>query len=88
MIFGKDIEQHTERLKAVFDRIRQAGLKLKPEKCELFQAEVTFLGHVVTADGIKPDPNNIIRVAEWPVLGTVTEVRQFLGLCSYYRRFV
>ena len=88
IIFGRTHQEHADRLQQVLCRIRQANLKLKPEKCELFQEEVRFLGHVVSASGIQPDPGNTSRIQEWPTPKTVTEVRQFLGLCSYYRRFV
>ena len=64
------------------------NLKLKVEKCVLFEEEVEFLGHVVNRDGVKPNPNNTAKIAQWKILETVTQVRQFLGLCSYYRRFV
>ena len=88
IIFGRTHQEHADRLQQVLCRIRQANLKLKPEKCELFQEEVRFLGHVVSASGIQPDPGNTSRIQEWPTPKTVTEVKQFLGLCSYYRRFV
>ena len=88
IIFGRNFEEHANRLRSVLDRIRKAGLKLKPEKCELFQLQVRFLGHIVSAAGIKPDPANLSKVKGWKVPTTVSEVRQFLGLCSYYRRFV
>ena len=74
------------KLRQVFDRFCNANLKLKPKKCELFKAEVTFLGYKVGKDGILPDPNNVSKVLGWKIPENVTEVRQFLGLCSYYRK--
>ena len=88
IIFGKTFEDHLQRLDAVLDRVRIANLKLKVEKCVLFEEEVEFLGHVVNRDGVKPNPNNTAKIAQWKIPETVTQVRQFLGLCSYYRRFV
>ena len=88
LVFGKTPEEHAERLQVVLGRVHRAGLKLKPEKCELFQEKVQFLGHIVSAAGIQPDPTNTSKIRQWPEPRTVTEVRQFLGLCSYYRRFV
>ena len=65
-----------------------ANFKLKPEKCELVQKEVIFLGHLVNKDGVRPNPANTSKILDWPQPANVSEVRQFLGLCSYYRRFV
>ena len=88
IIFGKTFEEHLQRLDAVLARVEMANLKLKVEKCVLFTKEVEFLGHVVNQNGIKPNPHNTDKIAKWQVPETVTQVRQFLGLCSYYRRFV
>jgi len=86
--FSNNFEDHMERLDTVLQRISEAGLKLKPEKCELLKSEVTFLGHLVSDKGIQPDPNNTAKIQSWPVPKTVTEVRQIIGLGSYYRRFI
>jgi len=88
IIFGSTFHEQLDRLRQVLQRVRLAKLKLKPEKCALFQREVPFLGHIVSGDGIRPNPNNIAKVKAWEVPRNVTEVKQFLGLCSYYRRFV
>jgi len=88
IIFGSTFTEHIERLRNVLQRVSLANLKLKPEKCQLLQPEVPFLGHIVSGTGVRPNPENIAKVAAWEVPKNVTEVRQFLGLCSYYRRFV
>ena len=88
IVFSKTFETHLARLEEVIDRIGTAGLKLSPKKCHLFQTEVTFLGHVVNKDGIGTDPSKIEAVTSWPCPKSVKEVRSFLGLCSYYRKFV
>ncbi len=86
--YSTSITEHLQRLDDVFTRLGQAGLKLKPSKCELFKQEVSFLGHIVTPDGVKPDLKKIEAVRDWPVPTNVKGVRSFLGFCSYYRRFI
>lgn len=86
--FSKDFPQHIEGIRQVLDKIQGAGLKLKPEKCHLFCPKATFLGHIVSEEGIQPNGENIRKILEWPTPQNVTEVRQILGLGSYYRRFV
>ena len=88
ILFSRTVDEHLERLVRVLSRLRTAGLKLKPEKCSLMQKSVSFLGHVVSAEGIATDPKKIKTVTEWPVPTSVKEVRSFLGLAGYYRRFV
>ncbi|CAC5390493.1 Retrovirus-related Pol polyprotein from transposon 17.6 [Mytilus coruscus] len=87
-VFGKNFEEHMDRLDIILNRISKAGLKLKPEKCDLLQSEVTFLGHVISNKGIQPNPDNVYKILTWPTPKTVTEVRQVLSMGSYYRRFV
>jgi len=72
----------------VLTKLREAGLKLKPSKCSLLQKQVSFLGHVVYGEGIRTDPEKVRVVTDWPVPANLREVRSFVGLCSYYRRFV
>lgn len=88
IVFGRTFEDKLRCLGEVFGRLRTANLKLRPEKCFFFQKKVTFLGHVVSSEGVLPDPGNIAKVRDWPTPRNVTEVRAFLGLASYYRRFV
>ena len=88
IIFSRTFDQHIERLQRVFDRLVQAGLKLKPSKCALFQRRVKFLGSIVSGEGIEPDPEKVQAVAQWPTPQNVTEVRAFVALASYYRRHI
>jgi hypothetical protein len=86
--FSRTFEEHLMRLRAIFDRLKQATLKVKARKCELFRPEVHFLEHIVTRNGITADPEKIRVVANWPRPKNVHEVRSFLGITGYYRRFI
>ena len=88
IVFGSSFDEHMSRLRLVLERIKLAGLKLKPSKCHFFQDEVVFLGHVISKDGILPNPDNVAKIVNWPVPETVSHVRTILGMGSYYRRFV
>ena len=88
IVFSWIPEEHVHRLKAVFNKLRAAGLKLKPSKCDLFRKEIKYLGHVVSNEQVSTDPDKIKSVTEWPQPTTVTEVRSFLGFVSYYRWFI
>lgn len=88
VVFGRTFDEHVRRLNEVLSRIHAAGLKLKPSKCHLLKEKVVFLGHVVSKEGVLPNPENIDKVVNWPVPRNVSDVRAILGLGSYYRRFV
>ena len=88
IVYGRTFEEALKNLETVLERLRIAGLRLKAQKCELFNKSVSFLGHIISDKGIKTDPEKIRAVKEWPVPVSVTEVRSFLGLCSYYRHFI
>ena len=88
IVFGIDFDQHVQRVDEVLTRIAKAGLKLKPEKCNMLQTEVVFLGHIVSAKGVQPDPANIAKIAGLSRPTTTKEVKQFVATGSYYRRFM
>ena len=88
IIFSKTCSEHLDRLKAVFAKITEAGLRLKPKKCEFFKTCVEYLGHIVSKNGIKINPKKIEAIIKWPQPRTVTEVRSFLGFCNYYKKFM
>ena len=88
IVFSRTFEEYLEHLSAVFDRFREADILLKPSKCTFGQSKVTYLGHIISRDGIQRDPEKVRLVQEFPVPRTVKHVRSFLGLAGYYRRFV
>lgn len=88
IVVGNTIEDMIQNLTLVFDRLLAAGLKLKARKCTLFAKEVEYLGHIVSKRGIATSPEKIKVVKKWPVPSNLTEIRSFVGFCSYYRRFV
>ena len=88
IVFGRTVKESIDRLREVLTRFRNAGLKLKPSKCHLFQSKVNYLGHVVSSEGIHTDPDKVEAIRDWPTPITKTQVRSFLGTTGYYRRFV
>ena len=88
VVFGRTAGEHISRLRAILDRIKHAYLKLKPSKCYLLEEQVLFLGHIVSGKGISPSPSNVNKILEWKVSACAKEVRQFLGMATYYRRFI
>ena len=88
IIFSKTFDEHIVRLHQVLSRLKEANLKLSPAKCKLFRHEVEYLGHVVSQHGVGMDPKKTKAIMEWPTPRNAKEVRGFVGLCSYYRRFV
>ena len=87
IVFSSDFDTHLQRLEVVLQRFKGANLKLKPSKCELLQTEVRYLGHIVSKDGVKTDPDKVKAVVEWTTPKCTPEVRSFVGFVGYYRRF-
>ncbi len=81
-------EDHLRHLEAVFSKLREVNLKLNPGKCCFAAKSITFLGHVVSQEGTRPNPGNVTAIAHFPIPRTVTNVRSFLGLTGYYRNYV
>ena len=88
LIYSKSKKEHEEHLRIVLEVLREKRLYAKFSKCEFWLDSVSFLGHVVTKDGLMVDPSKIEVVKSWVRPTNVTEVRSFVGLASYYRRFV
>ena len=88
LVFSETREQHLEHLQKVFDSLRQHNLKLKPSKCTFFQKETKYLGFRIGQEGIQPDPDKVTAIQTVAAPKTVRQVRGFIGMCSYYRRFI
>ena len=88
LVYAGEFDEHLRRLQLVMDRLKEVNLKLSPDKCKIMSSEVTFLGHVLSADGLKTDPEKISAVKNFPTPKTVTDVRSFVGLAGFYRRYV
>lgn len=87
-VFSATVTEHIQRLDAVLGRLQREGLKVKLEKCSFFRPEVSYLGRVISREGVATDPGKIEAVAKYPRPSHVSELRSFLGFASYYRRFV
>ena len=88
VIFGHTFEEHLSHLTSVLERLRDINLKAKLSKCNFLQEQVLYLGHIISPEGIATDPSKTQRVTDWHTPQNVQEVQQFLGLASYYRRFI
>ena len=88
VVYSDSFVKHVEHLDEVLTLLEEAGLKLKPIKCEFAKKEVIYLGHIITPEGVKPNPAKIQDVLNYPAPKNVNQIRTFLGLAGYYRRFV
>jgi hypothetical protein len=88
LIYSKSEEEHAQHLQVILQRLRDHQLYAKFSKCAFWLREVPFLGHVISAEGIAVDPSKVQEVLEWKSPKSVTQIRSFLGLAGYYRRFI
>ena len=88
LIYSRTIEEHERHIRAVLDRLRAEKFFGRIKKCDFYQTEVEYLGFDVGADGVKPSVSKVRAVAEWPTPTSVKDVRSFLGLASFYRKFI
>ncbi|MCO5614510.1 hypothetical protein L7F22_068793 [Adiantum nelumboides] len=88
IVYSKNEEKHRHHFANVFKELRSHRLLINAKKSEFFLEEIHFLGHIVSKDGIRMDPAKVEAIKSWPDLKTMHDVRSFLGLCSYYRRFI
>ena len=88
IIFSKTPKDHIVRLRKVFEKLDEAGLRLKPNKCEFFKDRLEYLGHIVCKQGIETNPKKIMAIANWPWPKNITQFRSFLGFHNYYCKFI
>ncbi|XP_048515211.1 uncharacterized protein LOC105692809 [Athalia rosae] len=88
VIYARSIEEHTIKFKKLMNRLSKAGLTLQPNKCEFLRTEVAYLGHIITQDGVRPNPDKITAVKNYPTPKNPKQIKQFLGLIGNYRRFI
>ena len=87
IIFSKN-EEHLEHLRIIFQRLKEAGLKLKRSKCDFMKTQIQYLGHLISSNGIQPLPEKLGSIKNMPAPQSAKEVKQFLGLAGYYHKFV
>lgn len=88
IIYGNSLDNMIQNLRTVFDRIRATNMKIQLDKSEFLRKEVLYLGHTITKEGLKPNDDKITAVLNYPLPKTTTEIKSFLGLVGYYRRFI
>jgi len=88
IVIGSTLEEHKRNPREAFRSLREANVRLNPEKCQLFKKEPLYLGHRMTSEGIGTDPEKVAAIAELQPPSTVKELRQYLGVASCYRRLV
>lgn len=88
VVYGQTLKEHNEKLVEIFQRFRKYNLKVQTQKCHFLEDEIVYLGHTITKNGVLPNPEKIKVVENYPVPQTTKEVKQFVALCSYYRKFV
>ena len=84
IVYGRNWDEHLQRLRQVLTRLQEARLKLHSGKCQFFRKSVSFLGHIISQHGVETDPVKIQAITHWPPPTNTTELRSFLGLASYY----
>lgn len=88
LIYSKTPQEHLQHVQIVFRKLREHGLKLKLKKCSFFKKETEYLGFIITDEGVKPDNKKVEAIRTLPPPTCVREIRGFIGMCSYYRRFI
>lgn len=88
VVFSTSLQEHINNLEKVFKRLRESNFKIQMDKSEFLKLETSFLGHIICNDGVKPNPDKIKAIENYPLPKTATEIKRFLGLIGYYRKFI
>lgn len=88
VVYSSTIEEHLSRLQIVFDALRKHNLKLSPDKCNLLQTELPFLGFLISGNGVLPDPKKVLPIVNFPQPKTIRAVKSFMGMVNYYSRHI
>lgn len=88
LIYSRTLEEHVEHVRLVFELLLKDHWKIKLAKCTFTKRKISYLGHIISEDGVATDPSKIVAVSEWPTPTSAKELRSFLGLAGYYRAFV
>lgn len=88
IVFSTSLQEHLTNLKLIFDTLKKYNMKVQLDKSEFLHKEVAFLGHIVTQEGVKPNPQKVETIKKWPIPKTEKDLRAFLGILGYYRKFI
>ena len=88
VLYANSLEEHEEKFNKLMERLSEANLKLQPDKCEFLRPEVAYLGHIIDKEGVRPDPQKLEAVKYFPISKNPKNIKQFLGVAGYYRRFI
>ena len=88
IVFSETPEEHLLRMHAVFDRLREHSLKMKPSKCDVFKSDINYLAHHMSKKGVRPSKKYLESIAQYPPPDTYTKVKSFVGIVGHYRCFI
>jgi hypothetical protein len=88
LVIGETLREHNAKLRRIFQKLNEYNRKIEPDKCKLLKQELNYLGHIVTAKDVKPDDRKIEAVIKFPAPKSQKDIRSFLGLAGYYRKFI
>lgn len=88
VIYANSIQDHENKLRSIFEKLKEHNLKLQPDKCEFMRHEVAYLGHIISNQGVSPDPEKTKAITKFPIPKNQKDIKSFLGLIGYYRKFI